>query len=344
MIYIMFCLSGLVITALSFQVYRLKRRQINSHKLLELSLGGSKIGLWDWSLKRKTVHRSAGYGELLGYTKKLGDELIFHTDLIHPEDAPRLKAALVDYLQGRTCEYDVDYRLKTDSGEWRWVSDRGIIVAHDYKNRPTRIAGVTIDITKRKETEKKLATLSYTDPLTGLYNRAYFDQQLQLLNNAKALPLSVVIGDVNGLKLANDTFGHQAGDRLLLNISDLLRESFRRDDIITRWGGDEFAILLPNTSEEQALEICERIKGICAKAAADPIKPSIALGVATRRELDQPIEDILQLAEEWMYQHKLVEAKRASSALITSLVEKLGDECPGNKKLVALLGELIQAK
>ncbi|GAH95071.1 unnamed protein product, partial [marine sediment metagenome] len=102
--------------------------------------------------------------------------------------------------------------------------------------------------------------LSFHDSLTGLYNRAYFEEELERYNFPRYYPLSIVSIDINGLKVVNDTFGHNQGDRLLQHLASLLTSISRKGDILSRVGGDEFAILLPSTPSQAALDFCQRIR------------------------------------------------------------------------------------
>ena len=130
----------------------------------------------------------------------------------------------------------------------------------DSKGKLIGFQGILLDITSRKKYEDKIKHLCFHDKLTGLYNRAYFEEELERLNNSRLLPISVIMGDVNNLKVINDTFGHQHGDQLLIKIADILRSTFRKSDVISRFGGDEFSIILPNTSYEKGVEIINRVK------------------------------------------------------------------------------------
>lgn len=115
------------------------------------------------------------------------------------------------------------------------------------KDEVVGVVGVSRDITKRKELENMLRQISYTDKLTGLYNRTCFEEQIEILDNEKFYPLSIIIGDANGLKQLNDTRGHFEGDKLIIKISEILKNSCDENDLIFRWGGDEFVILMPNS-------------------------------------------------------------------------------------------------
>jgi len=179
------------------------------------------------------------------------------------------------------------------------------------------------DVTEQKKEAAEIFYLSYHDRLTGLFNRAFFERELARLNNARQLPLSLIMGDVNGLKITNDVFGHQAGDRLLRTIANLLKQSCRAEDIIARWGGDEFIILLPQTSSEQAKQICERITKACRETSIGPTQVSISLGYATKDSPEQDIMQVLRLAEEFMYKRKLLESKSVHSSMVGSIKQSL---------------------
>ena len=117
-----------------------------------------------------------------------------------------------------------------------------------------------IDITERKKVEERLEYLSTHDPLTGIYNRAFFEEEMRRLENPRFRPVSIIVCDVDDLKVINDTFGHGKGDKLLKAVADTIKMPFRSSDMVARIGGDEFVILLPLTSEAVAREACRRIK------------------------------------------------------------------------------------
>jgi len=179
---------------------------------------------------------------------------------------------------------------------------------------------------ERKETEKEIKYLSMKDKLTGLYNRAYFEEEIKRLNTKRQFPLSIIMGDVNSLKVINDTFGHREGDKLLKKIARIIKSCCREEDIIARWGGDEFSILLPKTTEDDAEEILNRIRDVCFKTGDQKIPVSISLGTSTKKNCNYDIRMTVKEAEDWMYRRKLLERRSISSSIISSLERTLQEK------------------
>ena len=196
-----------------------------------------------------------------------------------------------------------------------WESEKGVFFTL-----------IVRDITERKSTEEKLLYLSFHDNLTGLYNRSYFDEELKRLNTTRQLPLSIIIGDIDGFKLVNDAFGYKEGDELLKNVAKILRDSCRTEDILARWGGDEFVVLLPKTNTEGIKEIIARIEKKKKEIASGEIPLNISLGYATKKKTTQNIEVIIKEAENSMKQKKLIQSKKVSSAIISSIEKKLKEK------------------
>ncbi|HCI55750.1 MAG TPA: diguanylate cyclase [Sedimentibacter sp.] len=166
--------------------------------------------------------------------------------------------------------------------------------------------------------------LLYKDKLTGLYNKTFFEEELSRLDTKRQLPISLIMGDINGLKLINDAFGHSMGDSVLKKAAEIMTSSFRDEDIISRVGGDEFVILLPMTMEKTALEIVERVKKKCEKNPLEYIKINISFGVATKTSIEEDINKVYKKAEDRMYFNKLKESKEAKLSMIEFLKHRLG--------------------
>lgn len=197
----------------------------------------------------------------------------------------------------------------------------------DSKGEVWGIVGVSRDITSRILLERDLKRLSYRDKLTGVYNRAYFDKKVEDMNKDSYFPLSLIVGDVDGLKIVNDTLGHLKGDELLIKITNILKKVCKKENIIVRWGGDEFVILLPNTEYEEAKTLCEKIKYVCKMEEHKDIPLSISLGCSTKRSLNQSIDDVLKEAEDEVYRQKLQSQSNSKSHLLLSLQYTLKEKC-----------------
>lgn len=170
---------------------------------------------------------------------------------------------------------------------------------------------------------KDIKKLYYKDRLTGLYNKNFFEEELARLDTKRQLPISLIMGDINGLKLINDAFGHNMGDNALKKAAEIMTSSFRDEDIISRIGGDEFVVLLPKTTGDTAVDIVERIKEKCDKNTLDYVKINISFGVATKETMDEDIQKVLKKAEDRMYFKKLKESKEAKLSMIKFLKSRL---------------------
>ncbi|PUU87551.1 MAG: PAS/PAC sensor-containing diguanylate cyclase [Halanaerobium sp.] len=161
------------------------------------------------------------------------------------------------------------------------------------------------DITDLKENERKLKYLSFKDELTDLYNRRYFTNELARLNSSREIPISIIVGDLDKLKFINDSYGHEIGDDYIKKAAELLSSCLRKSDIISRMGGDEFAILLPNTDLKTTQRIYNRIKDrFREEKLHNDIKMSISLGLAVKKDEATDLKEVYIEADHNMYQEK----------------------------------------
>jgi diguanylate cyclase (GGDEF)-like protein len=151
---------------------------------------------------------------------------------------------------------------------------------------------------------REIQFLAFHDSLTGLYNRTFFDEEVSRVDTSRNLPISVIFADVNGLKGLNDRFGHFYGDDYLKTISRTIKESCRHEDLVVRWGGDEFVVLLLRTDTEMAEEIVSRIEKNLSKIDCFAVEASVSFGVATKRDMLTDFHDVLRNAELAMYSKK----------------------------------------
>lgn len=179
------------------------------------------------------------------------------------------------------------------------------------------------DITDRKKAEERLFYMGYHDQLTGLYNRRFFEDELKRLDNQKYLPLSIIMGDINGLKIINDSFGHAVGDEILRKAAEIFMKASRADDIVFRMGGDEFAVILPKTDSAESQQIINCINDMASDTKVANIELSVSLGYDTKEKDKQTISDMLANAENDMYRHKLYERSSMRSKTIDIIMNTL---------------------
>jgi diguanylate cyclase (GGDEF)-like protein/PAS domain S-box-containing protein len=189
----------------------------------------------------------------------------------------------------------------------------------DSNNEAAGVVGLILDVTEKKEAEEKLKRLSFTDILTDLYNRTYFEKKAKEFLSKEYLPVGVIMGDANGLKLVNDTLGHSQGDELLKLIAQMLRDVCNEGQLIFRTGGDEFVILIPNSTDYECENIIKEIFKQCKNYKHDLIDVSISLGTSITNSLDKSVYDALQEAEDKVYRQKLLQKNSFNSSMMYSL-------------------------
>jgi diguanylate cyclase (GGDEF)-like protein/PAS domain S-box-containing protein len=232
----------------------------------------------------------------------------FWFDHLHPDDKPIILSS-VPFLfrQGQNV---MEYRFRHKDGSWRWLRDE-MRLTFDAGGEPDEIIGSCFDITKRKEMEEELRLLSVTDQLTGLYNRRGFialaDQQLKLSARTRRAILLFFV-DLDDLKGINDRFGHEEGDRALIETAYILKETFRETDIIARMGGDEFAILTIDSPGISSDSLTSRMQNRIDTHNADKRRPytiSMSMGIAScDPERNCTLDELMSSADQQMYERK----------------------------------------
>ncbi|MFZ5481917.1 MAG: EAL domain-containing protein [Myxococcota bacterium] len=268
---------------------------------------GANDGLWHWKVDAEEAYFSSRWKELLGYAPhEIPPRLDAWLDRVHPDDAPAVRSALLAHIQRGAGPLAAEHRVRRRDGTWGWVLARGQAF-HDDDGRPIRIAGSLTDIGDRKSTEAKLVSLSRTDALTGLLNRRCFLETLQATLDAGPAAWALLFLDVDRFKQVNDGLGHHVGDAVLVHIAAALRHTLRQGDVAARIAGDEFAVLLPGASRDQACLVANRVLAALpspARVAGHEVFVRASIGVAVGYPTYRAAEDVLRDADAAMYRAK----------------------------------------
>ena len=310
---------------------------------LQLILDTAAEGIYGIDLKGNCTFCNKSCIKILGYSDQ--EELLgknMHWQIHHtrgdgspfPIDDCSIFKAFIEG-EGSHVEDEVFWRADGTSFDVEYYSYPQI------KNGEITGAVITfMDISERKQKEAEIQYLNCYDTLTGLHNRRCFEDNRAKIDIPDNLPLSVIFADINGLKMTNDIFGHTAGDELIKKSSEILQQVCRQNDVVARVGGDEFIILLPNTTKENAEKILARIKSEFAEARVEAIKFSIALGLDTKRSPDQFLDEIMANAENAMYKNKTMNRKSINKDIIDTIIETLHTRNPKEKQHSVDVSEL----
>lgn len=297
-------------------------------------------GIWDWNANTGFVYRNPGWYQMLGYEPhSLGNTVFTWESVIHPEDLERVMAHFDDYLNGIVAEYCIEYRCKTRQEGYVWIEDRGHIVARNADGSVARMIGAHRDIHARKllleQLEQRTHTLEHlvadrtgelqrvnaqlqaqleenrrlaeTDGLTGAANRYAIEKSLQSECDRSQRfnhPLSLLLMDMDNFKSINDRLGHAAGDQTLIGLVALIRPQLREIDLLGRWGGDEFMVVLPNTPLSEAHVVASKIQVLLQThpLVGDELG-SVSIGLAQYQRHDTP-QQLMVRADRALYQAK----------------------------------------
>lgn len=247
--------------------------------------------------------------------------------ITHPDDLQEDLNYMELLVSGQIDIFNMDKRFLLPNGFYVWVSMTVAAIKEDYGGIRRNICMIK-DITDQKNKEKSIIYLSYHDSLTEIHNRNYFEKMKATLNNENgSLPLTIIMCDINGLKMMNDGFGHHYGDLLLIKAAKMLQKECRPTDVLCRIGGDEFCILLPNTTSEYAEQLCNRVHENCKKQNRLPDREifhlSISLGFATKTNDTESIELTINIAEDRMQRAKLLNRKSNHLLFLDSMSQVL---------------------
>jgi diguanylate cyclase (GGDEF)-like protein/hemerythrin-like metal-binding protein/PAS domain S-box-containing protein len=237
------------------------------------------------------------FTEVLGYSTRELTGIRF-LDLVHPEDVQPTLDLLADLPTLRRIDGFINRYITLD-GRYVYIEWSAEVGSGKYLYASGR------DVTERIEQQSEYEYNAFHDSMTGLFNRRYLEERFKTLaNDRRSHPVSVVIADVDGLKTTNDTLGHQKGDELIQKAAKRLTALCRPSDVIGRWGGDEFMLILPKTSEEDGEGILQRIlqDGLLEDGTESGI--TLSVGLATKKTLEDQFPDVVRTADQRMYAMK----------------------------------------
>lgn len=310
---------GLILSSIYMVTNREIAERIRVEKVLReserryaLAALGTNDGLWDWNLETGEIYFSARWKMILGYLDhEIGNSADEWFELVHPDDLPGLRDHIAQHLEGYAASLEYEYRMCHKDGDVRWVVTRGVSAYDDF-GKPNRIAGSLSDITDRKLDEERLLYEATHDALTGLYNRQYFMQQLEVeINSAKRYhyPLSLSMGDLDKFKEINDVYGHLTGDNVLISFASLVKKQIRQQDMVGRFGGDEFCFYFPHTGAKDVEVLLERIrtefqKMVFVAENGEQFSLTCTFGVAELDPSHREGKDLIEFADRALYQAK----------------------------------------
>ena len=322
------------VTGTIMDISGLKKAQLaleRSEEQLRLAMDASDDGVWDWNCQDSLLAYSPAYYRMLGYQP---DEIPITPagwlGLVHSADRERAARVIKDCMENRIREFEIEMRLRTGNGSYKWVLSRGMVASRDEAGKALRVVGTHVDINVRKMAEEAqrhanrklerqiainktlqemLVEQATHDVLTGLYNRRFMDDVLQreiLRADREGSLVSVLLLDIDHFKRFNDRYGHDVGDDVLVALGELLREMFRESDIACRYGGEEFVVILPEANAEDACLRAELLRDNFSRLAVGKrmLSATLSGGVAMYPSHGASADELIRAADIALYMAK----------------------------------------
>ncbi len=267
------------------------------------------LGQWIWYYDRNIVHFNDKKVSQLGYDPQVIGEVSFQffTDKLHPDDYESVMQNMRDHLMSKTSAYEVEYRILHKDGHYLWYYDRGVITKRDNDGKPLILQGIVFDISESKKVEEKLRWFSERDELTNIYNRRSFFNHVDDYikeTHTNNNPFSLIMFDADNFKNINDTHGHLVGDDTLKRLTKLIVDDKRSSDLIYRYGGEEFFILLPKTPLDGAIKLAKRLHKLIQELKIPKVGLiTVSMGVV-EYQISETVDDLIKRVDDFMYQAK----------------------------------------
>lgn len=258
---------------------------------------------------------------------------------IHNEDRERVRVEAAGILYQNTAGI-IRCRIKVANGDYHWFMIH-LQTVPDTKREPIQFIAFIQDIAKEMDWKQHSSYLRIHDPLTNVYNRAYFLEETQRLQQEENVRLCLVLVDVNGLNLINHSLGNEKGDEALVEVAQILRNSFSGNHMISRIGGGEFGVFVYDTDQENVERMCARIENACRQTQRRMIPLSISWGIAERRDKTMNMNEVFTLAEKRLYWHKTLERSSLHSQTILALKQALRSRNLETAEHMQRIGNLV---
>jgi diguanylate cyclase (GGDEF)-like protein/PAS domain S-box-containing protein len=307
---------------------RLESELKKESKLLETTLVSVGDGVISCDKNGHVLFINRVAEELTGWQKKeaLGKPIETVFSIINDSNREKAGNIVAEVIKTKEIrELDNHTLLIAKDGIERTIEDSAAPII-DANGDVLGVVLVFRDYTEKKQKLDQIEYLSYHDQLTGLYNRRFYEEELSRMDTPRNLPFSLIMGDVNGLKLVNDSFGHVMGDELLKKAAKTIVKACRADDVVARLGGDEFVVLLPKTDQLEAEEIINRIEELAKAEKVGTVELSISFGFETKFNEEEDIQRIFKRAEDYMYRRKLTESLGMRNKTVGMMIETLFDK------------------
>jgi diguanylate cyclase (GGDEF)-like protein/PAS domain S-box-containing protein len=289
------------------------RKLDEERQRLKEIIWGTNAGTWEWKIQTGETHFNERWAEIIGYTLAELEPLSIETWMAHchPEDFEKSGELLQKTFAGETDHYECECRMRHKDGSWVWVLDRGKVVEWDADGNPLRMSGTHADITPSKAVEAEIRRLAQTDQLTGLANRYQFNSMLsQIIQINKRFEKNIVLllMDMDYFKAVNDTFGHPVGDKLLIEVAEIIKRNCRGADVVSRLGGDEFAVVLPLMDDVRnaaipARRIIEEVSRL-RMIDGNEVHVGISIGISVCTDQTCDVNSIYRDADKALYRAK----------------------------------------
>jgi len=303
-----------------------ERNALNLAKRLELVAHATNDGIWTWNLDLNLMEWNDKSLEMLGFVTEEDKRSYRHMPLlerIHSQYKKYTRSAIQDHLLSHK-PFKLEFRIQAKSGDYLWVTTSGKAM-RESEGHQNRFVGVLTNITEQYHSKQRIEFMAYHDSLTKLPNRIALMERVTTQMHRQTEGFAIMLMDLNRFKQVNDSFGHHAGDAVLIHVAQKLNEVLRKHDHVSRFGGDEFVFQIAAETEIEALTIAQRIlaavDSLCVYDGNE-ISVTASLGVSLYPQDGCCVEELLRKADMAMYHAKLQDHK---AQLYSSKFE--GDLC-----------------